>query len=73
MALLWVPQDREHQDTDADHECLSSSSISAAPVTNTAVEPLWSAEGTLPCRDDAAYAICQVARKEERTDSFGRV
>src|SRR3954471_14006966 len=47
------------------------SSISATPVTNNAVEPLRSLGADDGRRHEAAYAICQEARKEKDPNESG--
>src|SRR3954469_23804698 len=68
--LVVGSQDREHQDTDADHECrVEQHQRGAGDEQRTGAAAVGGADDAL--RYEAAYAICQVARKEKYPNDSG--
>ena len=70
MACVVGSQDREHQDTDADHECrVEQHQRGAGDEQRGGVAAVIGADDAR--RYEAAYAICQVARKEKDPNDSG--
>src|SRR3954454_23377369 len=68
--LVVDSQDREHQDTDADHECrVEQHQRDAGDEQRGGAAAVSGADDVL--RYEAAYAVCQVARKEKDPNDSG--
>src|SRR3954452_19995398 len=68
--LVMGSQDREHQDTDADHECrVEQHQRGAGDEQRGGAAAVSGADDVL--RYEAAYAICQVAPKDKDPDDSG--
>src|SRR3954467_14237171 len=68
--LVVGSQDREHQDTDADHECrVEQHQRGAGDEQRGGAAAVSGADDVL--RYEAAYAICQVAPKDKDPDDSG--
>src|SRR6185295_9343657 len=68
--LIVGPQDREHQDTDADHECrVEQHQRGAGDEQRGGAAAVIGADDAR--RYEVAYAICQEARKEKDPNDSG--